>query len=166
MEKIVEELKLLHKDFWSHKLKKPIINNKYSLWRRTTNLANVSKEANPEVKVHNVLHSDWTGKGGMIIEPSMLLPERHQAYYEYNNEGDSLVVFPIFNTTIPWTMVTWLPAIAGCKIKVSEKGLTLWPEPYIGKNWHNLKDYGVKYNFDWLDKLKEFTKYLVEKGDF
>ena len=162
MKKEIKELISLHRDFWGHKLKKPLINNKYSLWRRSTNMINLSEDDNPETTSHSVLHPDWKGKDNMVIEPDMLIPERHQSFYEYDS-GDDPVIFPVFNTIIPWTLVTWLPAIAGCKIKVSEKGLTLWPEPYIRGNWFEKEDYGLNPRSDWLDKLIEFTRYLVGK---
>lgn len=163
MEKKVEEIMSLHMDFWDHKLEKPIINKEYSLWRREIHMLNLDEALRSSPEMIDVLHPDWKGKDNTIIKPQMLSPDRHQTFYEYDDKCDDVVVYPVFNTIIPWTMVTWLPAIAGCDIKISEKGETLWPEPYIGEGWTELEDYGIKYDYNWLEKLTEFTKYLVDK---
>jgi len=159
MDKIIlsdeeKELAKRHKDFWNHNLKKPIINY-YSLWRRINHLINLSGD---------ILHPDWTVLGdGTKIEPGMLSPKRHHCYYEYNEFKDSRICGQVFNTIIPWTMITWLPAIAGCNLAVSVKGQTIWPQHYIAGDWYLKDSLGLVPNWQWLDKLKEFTSFLVEK---
>jgi len=155
-----EELIHIHRDFWDHSLKNPIINDRYSFWRRINNMITPDKN-NKDAK--SPVHADWKGKEAMVIKPEMLIPERHQDFYEYDMENGDPIIYPVFNTIIPWTMVTWLPAMAGARIMVSERGQTLWPEPYIGKGWQDMEDYGVDYNYKWLEKLTEFTAYLTDK---
>lgn len=162
-EKNIDELKSLHMDFWNHTLEKPIINDRYSLWGRTVNLINVADSDKPSGADPQVLHSDWIKKEETVLEPDMIIPERHHKFYEYDNFGDSPIIGPVFNTIIPWTLITWLPGIAGCKIIASRRGKTIWPEPYIEKNWYKDKDLGLKLNWQWLDKLIQFILYLVKK---
>ncbi|MBM3713150.1 MAG: hypothetical protein FJW56_06910 [Actinobacteria bacterium] len=150
----VKELMNLHIDFWNHKLKKPIINH-YSLWKRINNLMNL-----PDT----VLNPDWIKLGeGAEITVDMLKPQVHHYYYEFNEFGDSRMCPHVFNTIIPWTMVTWLPAIAGCRLKISVKGQTIWPEEYIKNDWYQKENLGLIPNWHWLDKLKEFTSFLVDR---
>jgi len=163
MESSVKDLISLHKDFWNHRLDKPIINNCFSFWRRQTYMENLTDAENPEVTERKVLHDDWSQKDNFIIEPDMLIPERHQTFYEYDEQRSDLIIYPVFNTIIPWTMITWLPAIAGCEIIVSKSGQTIWPKPYMKSNWFQDVNLGVKPNWSWLDKLIEFTGFLVKK---
>ena len=149
-----EELIKRHTDFWNHNLSKPVINY-FSLWKRINNLINLSE---------NVLHPDWVRLGeGAEITSEMLVPATHHYYHEFEEFGDSRICGEVFNTIIPWTMITWLPAIAGCRLKISVKGRTVWPEEYIESKWYERQDLGLAPNWQWLDKLKEFTAFLAGK---
>lgn len=149
------ELMKLHLAFWNHDLKEPIIINKYSFWRRINFLMN---------KRGRVLHEDFVKMGeGATIEPIILKPKLHHDYYEYNEFGSDNICGLVFNTIIPWTMITWLPAIAGCELKVAVRGDTIWPMHYIKDNWFESENMGLKTNFKWLDKLLEFTDFLVDR---
>jgi hypothetical protein len=149
------ELMKLHLDFWNHNLKDPIIANEYSFWRRINFLFH---------KRGWVLHEDFVKMGeDATLEPDILKPGSHHDYYEYNEFGNDRICGPVFNTIIPWTMITWLPAIAGCELKVSVRGDTIWPMPYIEGNWFEDENMGLKINYKWLDKLLEFTDFLVGK---
>lgn len=145
------ELIDLHLDFWNHNLKNPIVNT-FSLWKRIQHMIDGSGDE---------LHTDFRELAdGACISPRMLKPERHHRYHEYDT-GDSRICGKVFNTIIPWTMITWLPAIAGCTLRVSKEGNTIWPEEYMGDEWWRQKDCGLVPNWDWLDKLLEFTDYLL-----
>src|SRR3990172_7693607 len=92
-----KRLMSLHLDFWNKKLKKPIKNN-FSLCRRLNCLENSDE----------VLHKDWLNMDeSAVLNPYRFSPERHQNYYEYNDFGESRICGLVFNTIIPWTMVTW-----------------------------------------------------------
>jgi hypothetical protein len=141
----------LHLDFWNHDLQAAIVNT-FSLYKRIQRLTDDGGE---------VLHRDFREMAdGASIPLNMLKPERHHRYYEYDTQ-ESRICGKVFNTIIPWTMITWLPAIAGCALKVSKEGNTIWPEEYLDDEWWKQEDFGLKPNWDWLSKLLEFTDYLL-----
>lgn len=163
--KLVNEIKSLHLDFWNHNLKKPIINDKYSFWRRTVHLINVVDSDKPEglSSQIQILHNDWIKKEKTVLEPNMIDPAKHHHYYEYNDFGDSPIIGQVFNTIVPFTLIPWLPGLVGSKIVVSRSGGTIWPEPYINENWFKDENLGLNIKYQWMDKLLQFISYLVKK---
>jgi hypothetical protein len=62
--------------FWNRDLKEAIVNTEFSLAKRINSLMDYGK---------GVLHDDWMDKDGLVLEPDMLLPDRHHRFLEYNS---------------------------------------------------------------------------------
>ena len=152
-ESLIDETIALHKRFWNRELREPIINTQFSLANRLNRLMDYGK---------SVLHEDWMDKDGLLLEPEMLVPDRHQRFLEYDTPTPP-VCGPVFDTIFPWTLVPWLTGIVGCKVRVATVGQTIWPEETLGPDWFHEENMGLKPNKKWLAKLLEFTSYLVKK---
>jgi hypothetical protein len=153
MEDLVTETTVLHAHFWNRALKRPIINTEYSLTKRLNRLFDYDKGA---------LAEDWRGRDGLVLEPGMMVPERHHRFAQYDSVHPP-VCGPVFNTVFPWSMVPWLTGLVGCEIKVSAVAQTIWPEATLGADWFSQESFGLKPNRQWLAKLLEFTSYLIAK---
>ena len=149
---LIDQTTSLHRDFWNRRLSRPIINTDYSLANRLDRQFDYDKGALPDY---------WLDKDKLVLEPEMLVPELHHRFLEYESPTPP-VCGPVFNTVFPWTLITWLPAIAGSRLTVTVEGQTIWPQESFGPNWYEEENLGLKPNWQWLEKLTEFTAYLVK----
>jgi len=143
-----EELLKKHLDFWECKeVQEPIINSKFPMLKRFRRTPALPKE--------------WEGKGKFILQPEMLSPEKLQPEPKVYNENQPLICGPVFNVAFPYHRILWLPAIAGCTLEVSPVARTVWARPALDKNWYKKENLDIPINKKWLDKLLDFTRYLV-----
>jgi hypothetical protein len=142
------ELQSLHMDFWQRKLTKPIISRVCN----TTAKFEAAKD----------VHEYFDKKGRYPLEPYMMDPEKHQNEPAPKN---SIITEKedVFNVITPYVRVPYLPAIAGTRMIVDANAKTVWLEKSLDDDWNKQKNYGFAPNNDWLDKLLEFTTYLVKK---
>jgi hypothetical protein len=50
----------------------------------------------------------------------------------------------------------------GCGLLVSTSSETVWPVSYLETDWHVQPDLGFRPRLAWLDKLLEFTQFIVD----
>jgi hypothetical protein len=106
-------------------------------------------------------------KDHLLLQPEMFSPSKIYAaprYYEDlkgeapKTSGD---LFRIISPLNP-PFVLWLPAIVGCQLQVSTIGNTVYPLPCLDNRWHERSNEKILMDERWLDKLLEFTDYIVE----
>ncbi len=100
------------------------------------------------------------------LEPDMLDPKRFYRAYDKVSEqpetnGD------LFHVEAPYLRVPWMEAIMGCLIRVSRQAHSMRTEHIFGEDWHEHID-TVKLDEQWINKLIEFTDFLVadSKGNY
>lgn len=144
----IESLLALHTAFWNRELEQPVINIECSLVRRTKSVPALA----PELE----------GRDTLILDPDMLSPERLQPEPLVLGGEDPTHGEVAFNTWPPYIRIPWLAGIMGCKLAVSRSAQTVWPYSYASDNWHELPNQGFAPRLEWLDKLLEFTTYIVD----
>jgi len=143
----VDKLLNLHTAFWKRELVRPIINIDCSMVRRT--------------KPVPALGPGWEDQERLTLVPDMISPEEFQPP-PFVLDGEVLIHGEVaFNTWPPYFRVPWLTGIMGCDMVASRSGQTVWPEPYASDNWHQLENQGFAPRLEWLDKLLDFIRYVV-----
>jgi hypothetical protein len=93
----------------------------------------------------------------------MLSPEELQPPPMPLANGSPLHGEVAFNSCSPYGRVPWISGIMGCSLKVSTIAQTVWTEPYLGDGWHELENQGFAPRLEWLDRLLEFSRYVVDR---
>ena len=68
----------------------------------------------------------------------------------------------VFNVLFPYTQIPWLPGIAGCDLFAERDANTVWVDPNLPKNWFELENFGFSPSQEWMDRLLDFTDYIVK----
>jgi hypothetical protein len=92
-----------------------------------------------------------------MLSPEQLQQKPPNLGGEDNTHGEVA-----FNTLSPYFRVPWLPGIVGCELVASGSGQTVWPYSYVDDDWYKLPNQGFTPSMEWLDKLLEFTQYIVD----
>jgi hypothetical protein len=145
----VDNLLELHTAFWNRGLEKPVVNVDCSLMTRS--------------RFVPALPPEWESQRTVTLEPSVLLPERLQPAPFDLGTKDNTRGAVAFNTWMPYFRVPWLTGIAGCEVVASSSGQTVWPYSYLDDDWYELPRQGFAPRLDWLDKLLEFTQFIVDR---
>jgi len=99
---------------------------------------------------------------GMLLSPSMLSPSiLHSAKLNIAGTGPE-ICGELFQVIWPYHKLLWLPAIVGCKLKVTTVAETIWPVKVLDKEWYRGEPPEIQVNEEWFEKLLEFTRYLVD----
>jgi hypothetical protein len=108
------------------------------------------------------LPPEWENQDGLILKPEMLDPARLQ-FEPFPTGGPSPLHGKVsFNTLCPYFRPPWLSAIVGCDLSVSATAQVVWPQPTITSDWYEREDLGLMPRLEWLDKLLEFTRYIID----
>lgn len=145
----VESLITLHNDFWSRRLKAPLINDRNSLTNKFALLP--------------LLHDNFREKEKLFLKPDMLSPEVYQN--GPLNPGwakEPCISGSVFNTLLPYPRIPWLPGIVGCDLMVSWKAQTVWVMKTMEQDWFKKEGLGFKPRKAWLIKLLDFVSYTVK----
>jgi len=100
------------------------------------------------------------------LEPDMLDPKRfYRAYNEMSENPETHG--DLFHVEAPYLRVPWMEAIMGCPIRVSRQAHSMRTEHIFGEDWHEHVGM-VKFDELWVNKLLEFTDFLVanSKGNY
>ena len=144
----VESLLALHTAFWNLELEQPVVNIDCSLSTRS--------------RVIPALPPEWEDRESVVLEPGMLSPEQLQPPpYDLGTE-DNTRGEVAFNTWMPYFRIPWLTGICGCEVVASGSGQTVWPYSYVDDDWYRRPNQAFAPRPDWLDKLLEFTSYIVD----
>jgi hypothetical protein len=145
----IEALTELHTAFWNRELEEPIINVDCPDWQRTSYIPAIPQQ--------------WADQNGLVLDPRKLSPEELQpAPYDLGKEPNA-VGEVAFNTLFPYWRIPWVAGIIGCDLKVSAAAQTVWPDAYLGDDWHLLPSQGFSPRLEWLDALLEFVRFTVEQ---
>ena len=147
-DRTVEFLLELHMAFWNRELEQPVVNIDCSATRRLRDVP--------------ALPPEWEAQKSVVLKPDMLSPEQFQNPPFILASADNTRGHVAFNVLQPLLRVPWLPAIVGCELEASSSGQTVWPYSYLEDGWHELPNQGFAPRMEWLDKLLEFTHYIVE----
>lgn len=145
----VDDLIRLHTAFWRRSLKEPVVNIDCALSKRG--------------KMVPALPPEWEEQESLTLEPWMLSPEQYQQEPLDLHKVDNTLGEVAFNVLSPYFRVPWLPGIVGCYIVASRTGQTVWPYSRVTDDWYAQPNQGLRPRLEWLDKLLEFTGYIVEQ---
>jgi hypothetical protein len=138
----------LHRSFWKRSLKKPLINSDCSNWLRSSAIA--------------ALPPQWLDLDGLALDPASLWPQEIQPPPYDLGTPDNTHGEVAFNTLMPLWRVPWVAGIVGCPLKVSAASRVVWPDSYMDEDWHRDPEGRFSPRLQWLDKLLEFVRYIVD----
>ncbi len=133
----------------------------------------VSREGVPPMRMPLPDGSD--APDGVLLTPEMLDPEVIHADYNSESEKRSFgrtlgapaeicdglpaTEGDVFAPAAAYPVVPWMEAVLGCPIRVSLRSHSMWAEPRT-RSW-SPRTARLHVNPLWLNKLGEFTRYLV-----
>jgi len=104
-------------------------------------------------------------KDGIVLKPEMLSPE---ALHPLQADSDETQPMPytkgdLFRTVSPYWKIPWMEAIVGCPPRVRITSNSIWAETQPDFSLENVRSPSDLIDEQWLKKLLEITKYLVDK---
>ncbi len=97
---------------------------------------------------------------GKII-PQLIRPEAYRDSYEWLIDRSRLKTGVCVSWIAPLMGFPWMEAILGCPIFCSDDGMNVWAEP-IAEYVKHMERFDPQSSNPWLEKLSEFTEYLVK----
>lgn len=94
------------------------------------------------------------------IVPRLIRPEAYRDSYEWLIDRSRLKTGVCISWIAPLTGFPWMEAILGCPIFSSDDGMNVWAEP-ITDHVKYMERFDPQASNPWLEKLSEFTEYLV-----
>ena len=114
--------------------------------------------------IGSFLISDLYPNSMNLLPNGSLLPHQIQMELFQQDFGDLFKKNSHSVSDVPWAAfpimtIPWLEAILGCQIM--KKGSNIWAEPFV-EDYEQFINYDIDLqNNPWLDKLLDFTKWLV-----
>jgi hypothetical protein len=152
-----------HKAFWNMEdVNQPLL-------MTTISSARVQEEDPMEL----VLADGTLATEGLLLKPKMISPSKispsqlmtfgkkvsvENEIERCEEHNSPCLIGSMFNPISAYQKIPWMEAITGCPIHISVKANTMWAESI---KEDDLKEINV--NEEWIEKLKSFTEYLVDK---
>ncbi|MBI2940263.1 MAG: hypothetical protein HYY04_07455 [Chloroflexi bacterium] len=150
MENDVKELLERHRAFWRREqVDRPLV-----AVRRYSPLAPIKAPLVDGARAPEDVH----------LRPETIDTRAIIAREERPHDRRRLIVGDTFATRSPYTRIPWVEAVLGCPIWADQYSGSIWSEPYM-TDPHDTGGLPLRPDNPWYQKMREFTRVLVEVND-